>query len=62
MQVILNNKMGSAVNTIKDLKAFQLLGKQNPPPPMLYKMSKNIKQKKMSKQHQVHNLAPHNCL
>jgi hypothetical protein len=33
MQVILNNKMGSAVNTIKDFKAFQLLGKQTPPLP-----------------------------
>ncbi len=64
MQVILNNKMGSAVNTIKDFKAFQLLGKQTPPPPphMLYKMSKNIKEKKMSKQHLIHNLAAHNCL
>jgi len=33
MQVILNNKMGSAVKTIKDSQAFQLLGTQTPAPP-----------------------------
>jgi len=48
MQVILNNKMGSAVNTIKDLKAFQLLGKQTPPPPppLLKNLKKTNKKKK----------------
>jgi len=62
-----NNKMGSDVNAIKNFKAFQLLGKQTPPPlplppHMLYKMSKNVIKKNLSKQHLIHNLAAHNWL